>query len=127
MVAYSWAQHLVRVFLLGATLVAPIVVPPAHAARQAAKFPTLVVAWNISDAISMDPGHAFQLTNEVVNHSAHDTLVTIDGGDVGHIRPDQVTSWTVSSNSTIFTFKLRRGVIFASGNPLTAGDVVFSY
>jgi peptide/nickel transport system substrate-binding protein len=75
----------------------------------------------------MDPGHAHQITNELVDHSAYDTLVTIHGGDVGHIRPDLATSWRITGGGLVYTFKLRPGITFASGNPLTAGDVVFSY
>jgi peptide/nickel transport system substrate-binding protein len=127
MVAHRWLRYLVRAFVLNATLVVPLAVLPAEAGRQAAKVPTLIVDWNISDAITLDPGHAFQLTNELVDHSAYDTLVTIHGGDVGHIRPDLATSWRIAGDNTVFTFKLRRNVPFASGNPLTANDVVFSY
>jgi peptide/nickel transport system substrate-binding protein len=113
--------------LLGATLVAPLSVPPAGAHRQAAKVSTLIVGWDVSDAKSLDPGHAYEFTGALVDHSVYDTLVTIRGGDVSRILPDLATSWQVTGGSTVFTFRLRRGVTFASGNPLTAADVVFSY
>jgi peptide/nickel transport system substrate-binding protein len=113
--------------LLGATLVAPIAGLPVHAKQQAAKVTTLIVGWDVSDARTMDPGHAYEITDAPVLHAAYDTLVTIQGGDVGHIRPDLANSWRVTGNSTVYTFKLRSGVRFAGGNPLTAGDVVFSY
>jgi peptide/nickel transport system substrate-binding protein len=127
MAAHRWLRYLVRAFLFNATLVVSLAVQPADASRQAARVPTLILDWNISDAITLDPGHAFQLTNEAVNHSTYDTLVTVTGGDVAHIRPDLATSWQVTGNNTVFTFKLRRDATFASGNPLTANDVVFSY
>jgi peptide/nickel transport system substrate-binding protein len=113
--------------MLGATLVAPLYGHSAFAVRQAAKAPTLIVGWDVADAKSLDPGHAFELTNELVDHAAYDTLVTINGGDAGHIRPDLATSWRITSGGSTFIFKLRRGVTFTSGNPLTAADVVFSY
>jgi peptide/nickel transport system substrate-binding protein len=113
--------------LLGATLVAPLSIPPAGAQRQAARLPTLIVDWNTSDATSLDPGHGFQITNELVDHSTYETLVTITGGDVGHIRPDLATAWRITGDGLVYTFTLRPGVTFTSGNPLTAGDVVFSY
>src|SRR3546814_1370734 len=35
-------------------------------------------------------------------------------------------SWTISDDGKIFTFKMRPGITFASGNPMTAEDAVFS-
>jgi peptide/nickel transport system substrate-binding protein len=127
MLARRSVWQAVGAFLLGATLVAPLSIPLAGAHRQAAKVSTLIVGWDVSDPKSMDPGHAFELTNELVDHAAYDTLVTISGGDVGHIQPDLATSWRISGGGSVFIFKMRRGVTFASGNPLTASDVVFSY
>src|SRR5690348_5328188 len=103
MVVLRWACRSVGACLLGVTLVAPLSGAPADAHRHAAKIPTLVVAWNISDTISLDPGHAFQITNEPVDHEAYDTLVRVEGGDVGHIRPSLATSWKITRDNTVFT------------------------
>jgi peptide/nickel transport system substrate-binding protein len=119
--------YLVRASLLLIALLASIAGGTAHAQRQAAPVSTLIVDWNVSDALTMDPGHAFQITNVPVDRAAYDTLVTIRGGDVGHVLPDLATSWQITGDDTVFTFKLRPDVTFASGNPLTADDVVFSY
>src|SRR3546814_9842964 len=35
-------------------------------------------------------------------------------------------SWTISDDGKTFTFKMRPGITFASGNPMTAEDAVFS-
>ncbi len=40
---------------------------------------------------------------------------------------DLAQSWTVSDDSLTYTFKLRPGVKFHSGNALTAADVVYSF
>lgn len=114
--------------LVGATLVAPVTGYRALAHdRAGAKVTQLVVGWDVSDAKTMDPDRAYEFTDELADASVYDTLVTIHGGDVSHIRPDLATSWKVSGGGSVFTFKLRQGVKFASGNPLTAADVVFSY
>jgi microcin C transport system substrate-binding protein len=41
--------------------------------------------------------------------------------------PVLATSWTVSKDGKEFTFKLRQGVTWHDGQPLTAEDVKFSY
>jgi peptide/nickel transport system substrate-binding protein len=41
--------------------------------------------------------------------------------------PALAMSWTVSSDGTQFTLKLRRGLRFSDGQPFDADDVIFSY
>ncbi|MFK4445434.1 peptide/nickel transport system substrate-binding protein [Caballeronia udeis] len=40
--------------------------------------------------------------------------------------PNLATSWTVSPDSTVYTFTLKKGVLWHDGKPFTANDVVFS-
>jgi peptide/nickel transport system substrate-binding protein len=74
-----------------------------------------------------DPAHAFNPTSGMVNRVAYDTLVTFPDGDASSIEPLLASSWTVSDDGLVYTFTLRDDVTFVSGNPLTAGDVVFSF
>jgi len=41
--------------------------------------------------------------------------------------PWLATSWSVNSDATVWTFKLRKGVRFNNGRPMTADDVVYSF
>ncbi len=41
--------------------------------------------------------------------------------------PELATSWTPNKSASVWTFKLRQGVKFASGKPMTADDVVATY
>jgi peptide/nickel transport system substrate-binding protein len=113
--------------LAGATILAPFSYHRASAASPRAKVSTVVVGWDISEAKTLDPGREYEFTGMLVDHALYDTLITIHGSDVAHIQPDLATSWKVSNGGTVFTFTLRQGVKFVSGNPLTADDVVFSY
>lgn len=114
--------------LLGAGVVAPVSGYRALAhGRADAKVSKLIVGWDVSDAKSLDPGHMYEFTGFLVDHQTYDTLVTIKGGDVAHIQPDLATSWKISGGGSVFTFTLRKGIKFGSGNPVTADDVVFSY
>jgi peptide/nickel transport system substrate-binding protein len=93
---------------------------PARAAGQA-----LVIASNLTDGKTMDPGHSYEFASAAMQTNCYDTLVTYVGSDTIHLQPDLATSWT-SSGGKVFKFKLRHGVKFVSGNPMTADDVVFS-
>src|ERR1035437_10374305 len=113
--------------LAGATILAPFSYHRASAASPRANVSTVVGGWDISEATTLDPGREYEFTGMLVDHALYDTLITIHGSDVAHIQPDLATSWKVSNGGTVFTFTLRQGVKFVSGNPLTADDVVFSY
>lgn len=43
------------------------------------------------------------------------------------LRPMLATSWAPNADGTVWTFKIRRGVKFSDGRPLTADDVVYTY
>jgi peptide/nickel transport system substrate-binding protein len=44
-----------------------------------------------------------------------------------NLHPVLATSWTPNSTATVWTFKIRQGVKFSNGQPLTAADVVYTY
>lgn len=54
-----------------------------------------------------------------------DTLVTSDAEE--NILPSLASDWQVSGDGLVYTFKLRPGVKWHDGQPLTAEDVAFSY
>ncbi|HEY1004470.1 MAG TPA: ABC transporter substrate-binding protein, partial [Streptosporangiaceae bacterium] len=43
------------------------------------------------------------------------------------LKPVLATSWTPNSKADVWTFKIRQGVKFHNGAPLTADDVVYTY
>ncbi|WP_299134504.1 ABC transporter substrate-binding protein [uncultured Amaricoccus sp.] len=120
--------HLTRRSLLkltaGTCAAALIAGAPALAATPA---DTLVAAFAIDDIISLDPGEAFELSTAEVTSNTYSLLVRLDLADTSNVSPDLAESWTVSDDGKTFTFKLKPGVVFASGNPLTASDVAWSF
>jgi peptide/nickel transport system substrate-binding protein len=100
---------------------------PSAVARTAHDPTRLVVARDLSDVRTLDPGRLFEPSAAVAMGNVYDPLVTIQGEDVTHPRPDLATRWTISGGGRVFTFYLRHGVRFSNGDPLTAADVVFSY
>jgi len=75
---------------------------------------------------TLDPGRGVNQTTAMVDKSIYDTLLTLNARDLSKPYPALATSYTVSPDGKTFTFQLRHGVKFASGNPLTSADVVWS-
>ncbi|MBD9373038.1 ABC transporter substrate-binding protein [Rhizobium sp. ARZ01] len=88
---------------------------------------TLVEAFAIDDIITMDPGEAFELSTAEMTSNTYDLLVRLDPTDTSKVKGDLAESWTVSDDGLTYTFKLKSGLKFASGNPITAEDVAFSF
>lgn len=44
----------------------------------------------------------------------------------GKLIPEQAESWTVSADNLVYTIKLRPGLTFSDGSPVTAEDVAFT-
>ncbi len=76
---------------------------------------------------TLDPGRTIEVTGMMVEKATYDTLVTFYGEDLRTPRPHLATAWKASADARTFTFTLRQGVRFASGNPLTSADVKWSF
>lgn len=87
---------------------------------------TLVLAAAFDDIITMDPAETFELSGGEVLGNAYDRLIRFDVKDPTKLSGDIAKSWTVSADGKTFSFEIKPGLKFASGNPLTAEDVVFS-
>jgi peptide/nickel transport system substrate-binding protein len=87
---------------------------------------TLVVALAFDDIISLDPAEAFEISAGELMGNGYDRLLRYDVNDPSRLLPDLALKWSVSADGKTYRFELRPGVKFASGNALTAEDVVFS-
>ena len=87
---------------------------------------TLVVVWAIDDIITMDPGEAFEISAGEVMGNTYDRLIRYDVADPSKLVADVASSWSVSADGKTYSFTLKPGLKFASGNALTAEDVVYS-
>ncbi|MFQ5971310.1 MAG: ABC transporter substrate-binding protein [Alphaproteobacteria bacterium] len=73
----------------------------------------------------LDPAKGRDYADSILLYNAYDTLVLPDPGGPG-FAPHLAESFEINEDGTVYTFKLRSGVKFHSGNELTAEDVVFS-
>jgi len=111
--------------LVGATA-AVLIASASPVALAATPKDTLVLAWAIDDIITLDPAESFEISAGEIMGNTYDRLVRFDVADPSKLYGDVAESWTVSEDGKTYTFKLKPGLKFASGNPLTAEDVAFS-
>jgi len=86
-----------------------------------------VMAWHVTLAPSwFDPSTAPpQITPFGLLYALHDGLVhPLPGQKMGNALAE---SWTESPDGLVYEFKLRRGVKFHNGDPVTAEDAKFSF
>jgi peptide/nickel transport system substrate-binding protein len=87
---------------------------------------TLVIAKTIDDIISLDPAEAYEFMGIEVIANTYDRIMRFEPADITKLVPGMTESYTTSEDGKTFTFKMRAGQKFASGNPVTAADAVFS-
>lgn len=75
---------------------------------------------------SYDPARGYTQTTGFVMRATYETLVTFPDDNASAILPQLASEWSVSEDGLTYTFTLREGAVFSSGNPVTAADVVFS-
>ena len=67
----------------------------------------------------------FALVHPIAPH--YSLLVKFDGKEYPKVVPDLAESWTIAPDKMTYTFKIRTGVKFHDGSPLTAADIKASY
>ena len=98
-----------------------------EAAAQAAPAGEVTVAWHVTIAPTwFDPSTAPpQITPFGTLYAIHDALARpLPNQKMG---ASLAESWTESPDGLVYEFKLRRGLKFHNGDPLTAEDVKFSF
>jgi peptide/nickel transport system substrate-binding protein len=111
------------IVMLVAVAAGPLGPTPAAAAGKT----TLVLGVDISDIRTLDPARQFEYSTPTMIRATYETLITLSPGDYVTLRPLLAESWKLVDGGKALEFKLRKGVKFASGNPLTAEDVKFSF
>jgi peptide/nickel transport system substrate-binding protein len=87
---------------------------------------TVVMAKQIDDIISLDPAESFEFSGNEADSNIYDRLLTFNFDKVSEIQGKIAESWSLADDGRTYTFKLRKGIKFASGNPVTAADVAWS-
>lgn len=110
----------------GAIGIAALMMGAAPAALMAATpADTLVIADAIDDIVSLDPHEAYEFSGLDVVNNTYDGLIELDPV-TKELVPGLAESWSVGDDGMTYSFKMKPGVTFASGNPVTAADAAFS-
>jgi peptide/nickel transport system substrate-binding protein len=87
---------------------------------------TFLIAGDLSSMITLDPAAIAESITAYTMRSVCDALIELDDDDASKLVPGIAESWTVSPDGSTFTFKIRQGIKFPSGNAVTALDVLWS-
>ncbi|MCP4381389.1 MAG: ABC transporter substrate-binding protein [Hyphomicrobiales bacterium] len=88
--------------------------------------PNVLVVGQIAEPKSLDP-HAVTAVNDFrILMNVYDGLVRYKDGTL-EVEPSLAESWTISDDGTVYTFKLRDGIMFHDGSPLNAEAVKFNF
>jgi peptide/nickel transport system substrate-binding protein len=101
-------------------------VAPAFAAAPARSTTGTLVIGMVAEPTSLDPGQLTDINSMKLLGAIYDTLVRFKPESFD-IEPGLATSWDISSDGLLYTFKLRQGVTFHDGSPFDANAVKFTY
>ena len=111
---------MLRKLAFGATLIACAVATTVHA--QASRQVLRTVPH--SNLAILDPIWTTAYMSRNHGYMIYDTLFGTD--EKNQIKPQMVDSWTESPDHRLWTFKLRKGLEFHDGKPVTGEDVIAS-
>mgnify|MGYP001154962820 CR=1 FL=1 len=100
----------------------------APAGEAVTRANTLIFAADMTDIITLDPAVAYEFGGILPVGNMYETLLSFSPGET-ELQPVLAESWEVNQDGDMWklTFKLNPNAKFASGNPVTADDVVFSW
>jgi peptide/nickel transport system substrate-binding protein len=120
-------------FVLVVTLSVTLATFTAVAQGQGVKNPDTLIIQSFGDPESMDPAYEYDTASSAaIVWNIYETLVLFRGGRTDLYEPilasevPSVQNGGISSDGKTYTFKIRQGVKFHDGNPLTAEDVRYS-
>jgi len=108
--------------------IASVVLASLFAAQAYAATPadTLIVAIPLDGIISFDPAESFETVSSSSLINLYQKLVDADRNDPTKLAPQLAASWRPGDDEHSLIFTLKPGATFASGNPVTADDVIWS-
>src|SRR5712691_8837507 len=112
-----------------AVLVASVTaaIPGAATAAETPRKGGVLLAAIGADAPSLDPHQESTFATIQLVAPLYSTLLQIDPLNYPKIIGDLATEWKIAPDGLTYTFKIRQGIRFHDGSPLTATDVKASY
>jgi oligopeptide transport system substrate-binding protein len=113
-----------RLFVAAMAVVSATMFAPLASGETPKQGGAAVVTFN-NDLTTLDPQVGYDWQNWSVIKSIFDGLMDYKPGTT-ELEPDLAKEYTVSDDGLTYTFKLRDGLKFHNGRPVTAADVKYS-
>jgi peptide/nickel transport system substrate-binding protein len=91
------------------------------------KNPDTFVIAEISGLASLDPAYAYDTVSDGQIQNIYETLIKFKANSTSEFIPGLATEWNISEDGKTYRFKIREGVTFHNGNPLTPEDAEYSF
>ena len=88
--------------------------------------PNALVVGHLAELQTLDPAQAVTISDFRILANMYEGLLHYKDGSLD-VEPGLATSWTMSPDGLTYTFKLRPGLKFHNGDPVTTEDVKFSF
>ena len=88
--------------------------------------PDTFVYQSFGDVDTLDPAQAYDTASGQIVENVYETLFGYKGESVTEYEPQLAESYEASADGLTYTFKLRQGVSFHSGNAFSCKDVEYS-
>ncbi|NLT37711.1 MAG: PKD domain-containing protein [Methanomassiliicoccus sp.] len=108
------------------------VLPSNYNSEEVVKNPSTFIVATVSDPRTLDPARVSETNGGEIIQNCYETLVWYNGSSVSDLRPmlatvvPTVENGGISSDGLNYTFHIRSGVMFHSGNVMKPSDVEFS-
>lgn len=119
----AWSWRLVAVVMMGLALAMASGVEAAETPRAGGVLTFAVAAEPPSYDLHRET--SFAAIHPLAPH--YSLLVKFDQWKYPEVEGDVAESWTISEDALTYTFKIRKGIKFHDGSPLTARDVKATY
>ncbi len=86
----------------------------------------LLIGMSMNNLLSLDPASATGLDATAVTCNLYDSLLEVDAADPTRLLPALAQAWEVERGGRQLTLRLREGLHFASGRPLSAEHAAWS-
>lgn len=84
-----------------------------------------LVVGAVFDHTTLDPTRQFDRSGAMLTHALYETLTTLDPDDPTKVVPG-MAEYTLSPEGRWLTLRLRKGLVFSDGTPVTTDDVIFT-
>ncbi|HEU4369660.1 MAG TPA: ABC transporter substrate-binding protein [Methylomirabilota bacterium] len=121
-------RPLSAVVVLGVLIGSVVAATPTTAAAQdTPRRGGVLLAAIGADAPGLDPHQEQTFATLQPTAPLYSTLLQIEPGNYPNVIGDVASEWSISPDALTYTFKIRQGIRFHDGSPLTSADVKASY